>query len=568
MKRVLILHPDPYVLDEFSKAGNQLLFNAKDFNRLATSLRKDFTIFIDQLSAQNESNVDWWATALASRYTYLSPTFRRFCYLKYAEALLPKLDIDEIICESAALANALRVNFSKHLKNKKIRIRPLSRAETSRLLLALTVAYRSLRFSIQGLKRIFYAVSTKKSKPSLQSPLNLIDVFLTNKSFEKNEFQDRYFDKSLTHDPSFNWVYAPTFYQATPSIELFNKMRGHQPQFLVKEDYLSISDFFWASLHPLRLLGLQLPKIQFLGLIVDGICQEDLRVFAAHSFEALLQFRFYRNLKASGFEIKLFVDWFENQSLDKIQNLALRRFFPKIKLVGYQGYYLFPNCLCTFPSPGEEKANLLPHVIASMGQAQKINLSEFNKNMKALSAPAYRTRNPVERKNSRDVLVVLPMANSDVVELLNPLAEIGQKLDLIFQPHPAGNQKDLLKMLTKMFNKFQITNESILKSFETAGVVISTNSGAAIEAVTLGIPTILIGSRTQISFLPFHEGISSSILKVVYGAKDLESAIGDFSNKSELEKSDLNTLGKKLKAELFYDPESTEKQFLSELHSL
>ena len=43
-------------------------------------------------------------------------------------------------------------------------------------------------------------------------------------------------------------------------------------------------------------------------------------------------------MKKSGLLIKKVVDWNENQVIDRSLNLAIRKYYPGVKILGYQGY--------------------------------------------------------------------------------------------------------------------------------------------------------------------------------------------------------------------------------------
>ena len=62
---------------------------------------------------------------------------------------------------------------------------------------------------------------------------------------------------------------------------------------------------------------------------------------------------FFKNLKSSDIKLKKTINWFENQSSDRGWNLGVRKFFPKVKNFGYQGFTYLPQYMCLSPSSNE-----------------------------------------------------------------------------------------------------------------------------------------------------------------------------------------------------------------------
>ena len=59
------------------------------------------------------------------------------------------------------------------------------------------------------------------------------------------------------------------------------------------------------------------------------------------SIEAHINFYFIKRLKENEIKLELFLDWWENQSLDKGLALAMNLYYKKVKHIGYLGSCYF-----------------------------------------------------------------------------------------------------------------------------------------------------------------------------------------------------------------------------------
>ena len=57
----------------------------------------------------------------------------------------------------------------------------------------------------------------------------------------------------------------------------------------------------------------------------------------SESVEAILSYKFIKNIKKLNLNVIKSINWFENQKVDKGWNFAINKFYPKIYSVGYRG---------------------------------------------------------------------------------------------------------------------------------------------------------------------------------------------------------------------------------------
>ena len=84
-------------------------------------------------------------------------------------------------------------------------------------------------------------------------------------------------------------------------------------------------------------------------------------------------------LKLKSIKIRKVVNWFENQSLDKGWNYGFRKFFPKSKTIGYQGFTPQPEYMNSLPTDYEKKYKVIPEKIISIEEISLILKKNFVK---------------------------------------------------------------------------------------------------------------------------------------------------------------------------------------------
>ena len=107
-------------------------------------------------------------------------------------------------------------------------------------------------------------------------------------------------------------------------------------------------------------------------------------------FLSLHNYCFARKLKQKSIKIRKVVNWFENQSLDKGWNYGFRKFFPKSKTIGYQGFTPQPEYMNTLATDYEKKYKILPEKIISIGRNFVNFKKEFCKDLDIIQGPALR----------------------------------------------------------------------------------------------------------------------------------------------------------------------------------
>lgn len=569
---ILILHPDVKVHEQYAHGQSLSLFDSRKFHLLAEEILVPFNHYTDKISSQNRNNLDWWVCSVGTRNPFQSLAFLDVCYLTYLKRLIDSgKKIDHIVVYHKSLETAIKRNFSQHLEDTKITA-AIDNKAPFRLLVHL---YRLLAFFIDGFKKFIFCYLTKK--PKFDQNINLIDVFVFQGSFATGEFHDHYYGDFIEETQENNWIYLSTFDKGAATFQNIKAMRKNSPSFLIKEDYLKFSDYIYAALHAIRFKFRQIPFPKFQGLIIEDILQEDIsNNLTRTALYALLNYRFCFRLKEAGTKIKTFWEWYENQNIDKALNKGLHECFNNTKIIGYQGYLPSRFAMNVFPTEEEEKAKLLPHVIALMSQYQSIDIKMYNKNIQTILAPSFRYtylfRNSLKEKQCAErktVLIALPMLPQKSLEILHLLSKMNhdqfKDFQFMIKPHPTSI-RPINTLIAQQFPKnFQTTTKNFSQLFGQTNVLVSNSSSIVFEAMAFGIPSITIASQTQIDNNVIPTMVDQKIWSLIYDANELQQELLKFLNLEPAQQKELVEISKKVRNLFFIDFNKEEKQHLADV---
>ena len=95
----------------------------------------------------------------------------------------------------------------------------------------------------------------------------------------------------------------------------------------------------------------------------------------------MLNYKFVQRLIKKEVKIKKTICWYENHEL-KGWNMGFRKFFPKTKTLGYQGFSPLLPLMNSFPTKNEEKFKVIPEKIIVTSNKYKPIVNEFNKDIR------------------------------------------------------------------------------------------------------------------------------------------------------------------------------------------
>ena len=515
-------------LDQLDPVLKKRLYN------LRKARLEEFNHFIAGLNSQKSDDFAWKLSPTSSRNVYTSKIFEFVGQI----LLLQSFREDGVFVHAVSTQSFLFSRVLKRFYSKKS-VRVKYRFSLLRCLKFWATPLYCWLKELARLAREWWALGSV-APTKLTEPITLVDVFVTEKSFQKNQFVDRYYDNILVQpgvQP--NTFYLPEFV----GIENYSQLR-HQiqssPPFLIKNHFLRPFDYVEAMFFPLRIMTLALPACKFRGLDFAPLIRAELFFYCAHTsfVRSYLNFKFVERLKQVGVRVARVINWFENQTKDRALNLGLNTYFPETKTVGYQAFVISPYFNPhTQPLSSERKMGVLPKVFASMGEGG--SLGEWLPEIDLKKAPAFRFKGvwwPRNRKSdSKIMLVTLPFVLREAQLMIDTLQQCSEALgefQIRMKPHPAT---DYSKLGVSIPNAQRVT-ESFETLIQDAHILVSGSSTTCLEALAIGVPVIVLSEDPEAN--PIPEEVSRNLWEHVTGPEDFAIALkkleGALNNKELL----------------------------------
>ena len=531
--------------------GKFSIQQATKIEQIAKSIRHSFTDFIRELSEPHKSNLDWWVEGPASRNTFSSPLFHYCCSLVLVQNYLDeKIYISEIIVDSRAFKQIVKdvldnygestpvIFQNKRKKDLKTNLKSL----LGPLYYIIISLYRNFFYFYQARITRFLGHDSAQA----EGPLVLIDTFVLP-GFIENDRNYTGLEDNLTEEEQKYVYFVPTLFGFATSeyFSVFQKLRKSSRNFLIKEDYLKVWDYFFAFGHIWRIWKLKIPHVRFNQVDFSILVKEELHSLngLGSAILALLNYRFSFRLFQTGVRIRRVINWFENQVHDKGWNAGFQQFFPKIECIGFQGFITSSHYLCSYPTEFEHQNGLLPSEIAVIGEGHVNSRKEFFPNLKVNVVPAFRfhcvwkERNYFPDSEYFTVLIALPILLEEASMILRMMAQSleqlhSPKLRIWIKPHPANSTHQIKQAFSEMWPKQFIFVKGTFNEFvEKSDLLLGNISSSSVEALAKGVPVIIIGNPNGLTHNPIHKSIKEDIWCLCKSSKELSDGIKFFQNR-------------------------------------
>jgi len=535
------------------------------FNQIAVDIRKPFTDVIDSISRQNKESLDWWVSSPASRNTFVSPLFHYCCCIALLQELIRANEhFTEIITDSKALKKIIEDYLAKQGVNARVTLARLP--VNQRLKELVRPIYVTFGIPLMHLLQFFAAKRTRTlCKPLPSEPLTLIDTFVMPGYVEK----DRYYPgvlEPLTEKEREQVWFVPHLYGFHPwqYLSVLKRLRKAERNFISKDDFLKFVDYWCLWQHLFRVRKLQIKPSFFCGVDISPLVREELTGFRnlGSSYAPLLNYFFAKRLKEAGVKLRLIIDWFENQNIDRGWNAGFRRFFPDVETMGYQGSIASTHYLCMYPTKGEKDSRVIPHKVAVIGKGLAQSARRFCSELDVCITPAFRFQHVWQEskyfpaENVYTILVALPIVISDAVYILKLLAHAADEgtdgVHFWIKPHPTASQLRIQTAFGAGWpEKFEFVSGSFSDCVEKSNLLISSASSACMETLAKGIPVIIIGNSFGLTQNPIPETITVDIWQVCYSPEEIAEAVQFYQNRSPEKIKEHEEVGKRIREEYF-----------------
>ena len=551
---------------------NQLL------NSIALEVRTKFHVLIDRLALGKEDNIHWVVSNIASRNKYHSPLFIRCCQLSLVKKLIEEKNVEQVVLSDYTLARVLKRYYSNKHASILIICSEKYKEKVKRILAPFAVFAKVFyQFSL----RIIGRSKSDKVKIHKNSYLTLLDTFVINSEVEeegsihKGEYKDRYYPGilgALTEEEEENTLFLPTIIGFKNPINAFKIIRSSKSRFLIRDDFLLISDYLFALQHPFQVLKFRFPKTFFIGFdITPLIKQETYHKCCNHiCLEGLLNYRFAYRLAILGVKVRLLVEWYENQPLDKGAIVGFHHFHPRTQIVGYQGY-IISRLLhhYVYPINSELRSNAVPDNVAVIGKGLLDDVKEFCNEINVITAPAFRNQNVWQKRKyypkagQFTILVALPMDLNETASILRLLYKLPMKINktevkYLIKPHPSYGPQQIKGFIPEGRQNFDIKTGYFNNYLEKADLLISNASITSVESLAKGIPVIIIGDQNGIIQNPIPYDVPDDIWTLCFTPEEIKRAISHFINKSVESKELYAKIGELIR-DRYFEPVTIEK---------
>lgn len=502
---------------------------ARRLDEAAERLRPLVIDWLDGLARTYAYVPQWWLSHLSERNPAVSPFFLHVCYLAVAVEVFDEDEPRIVIAEDWGLIEALSTLIES--RGRTAVVAGEWRKRVARLLAALRVAVSPAYFLIaKAGPRAAAAWWTSRGR----SPISwlgagrrvLLKTYFHQASMTPDDvFRDRYFPELhefLAARGLEVWA-LPVLADSTPSPAVqFAWMRRSSTRFIIAEDWLRPVDYVAAAIDGLRLFGIPRTVPSLAGLDVEPLVAQERRRQAGSGAPraASLLGRLPARLAQAGFRPDQVVAWSENHAHDKAFVAGCRRSFPRTPYIAVQNTLLPPNLLNLFPTPVECDSHVVgDRHVCSGPLASAILKAGSGGRLRTLVGCGlrygYLWKHAAPPRSARadffEVLVLLPVSLAQALEMLEivaPLAAARAATAWWVKPHP-DYPADLVRNALPAGSREKLTfvDGAPLDWIRRAACVVTSGSGAALEAVALGVPVVRLGSRAALNLDPlaWHE---------------------------------------------------------------
>lgn len=544
------------------------------FNQISEESRLPFTQFIEQCSEPYKEKLDWWVASPASRNVLASPLFHYYCSFQLVRRLIEHENLPtEITVDSKAFGQILKKFCLKTGNSVEIW---LNRSWTSRIRACLFPFLPCLFSAFHYFYAKFCAWKSANCQKDLgKSPHALIDTFVFPGFIEKDRTYTGLWESLPAHEQE-KVYFVPNLY-GFPRRELlptYQKLRKSPKRFLLKEDFLTMSDYFYALTHSFRIFGWKFPTAAFEEVNVSQLIREELWSGVGYNSAVLglLNYRFSERLKKNRFKINIIINRFENQVIDKGWNAGFKQFFPEVKRIGYQGFIMSEQYLCMYPTRFEHECGVLPSTVAVIGKGHELSRKEFYSDLKTIVAPALRFHGVwKERKYwpSQQYftgLIALPIVVEDscmILKLLEQsltfLSEKNKPVRLWVKIHPTVTVEKIKKNYNAPWPEcFEFIDGDFNDCVEQADLFFGNLSSTCLETLAKGIPVVIVGNSQGLTHNPVPRSIENKIWRLADSPESLAAAFEFYQEQLSAGKENFKRIGNQIRED-YFEPSSVNR---------
>ncbi|HHT9113502.1 MAG TPA: hypothetical protein ACFYD0_09280 [Candidatus Wunengus sp. YC65] len=561
----------------FENTFDKKLFclHPKQYHDFIDTRRKDFVEWTETVHNQYGSSSIHWLSDTFSSNPYMSKLFLHNMNLAWFQNVInvyPNKDV-VLISESYALLRAAEkiVAADRDREIHKIGYYKGKKRFLYKAVITTLKGYAILL--IFALRRLVVCFNpTKLNNTEMQNVPVIIDTHIFENSFDNvGTFKNKYFTElhGFFKKIGLQVVVYPIFHGISFKnfIILLKSIRKCKIKFILPEDYLKISDYFDVLLTMFKHFK-HFEKVQhFLGIDVQSVVDEEnwIKGCSPSFVMAMIMHKLPKRLYDSGFSLKLYINWSENQTIHRAIILGFHRHFKNIEVVGGKPFVPPVNHLNLFGTPSERVFGVAPDRAITCGKKLKTMFLLYDQNGQYEVGASFRygyLQDIVDKNNYGQnvelITVFLPyhLETSKYILFLASVAlrkAIDKGFKVIIKIHPSILGKELRLLLNVI--KFQDSRIEIIQEdqkflLQRSAAIITSASSVACEAICLGVPAVLIGMPIGLDF-NMHDYMPSSMWRLAYSEDEFDFFLNKWALQHPLSFHERREIGKRLMENIF-----------------
>ncbi len=566
-------------IDYMTKTTLDLEAQSPDFSLEMDSTfrecRHKYNTMIGGVSGDFIGNLYWGLGSLASRNKYYSPLINRCIKLFLVRNRLISNSIpDTIRTRDRELCDVLENNFRRAFPNVKFECTETNSERIRRI----TRPLRQYLISIVLLfLRFLSSRNCDKQVEQIKNsrvPIVLLDTFVLNNNGDEGGiadgvYKDRYYpgllDK-LTDAQKIAVWYVPTTVGFFNFFSIYKKIRAAKPKLLLIDDYIKSSDYLFALTFPFKYIRIPIPTVKLDGMdITHMVRHEQVNKSCDYmSIQSLLHYRFSRRLRERGVLVDSYIDWNENQTIDRAMIKGFRDHYDDTRIIGYQGYIISKELhLYCFPTEYEVLSGFSPDTMYVVGAGLVDDMKEFTNRMDVQVGPAFRFasvwRTPKYQTDSEafGVLIGLPISLPEAMHITQLVRAATKNFSTEYgyfriKPHPTYSIEAIRSLIgVHESGNIEFVSGDFHDTIEKSDLLISNSSSVCLESLAKGVPVIVIGSASGVTQNPIPPDLAPEMWHLVHDSVELSALIQTFRTSSSANKEMLRATGRKIRASYF-----------------
>lgn len=482
-----------------------------ELQKVAASLRQSYIDYVGALSLANNS-FSWWLGSFPEKNPLVSRTFLYACYLKLCRTILEKDGRDALVFvgENNTIRTALALNLANIPGHEIVRF------EAS--LLEFFSAIKN-NLKLAAIKAYFYGATlyhvliARRYRGKFKAGENstLLYNWVDPRSFTPaGEYRDNYFGElaGRLRDEGKKVVIVPRILPAVPYGETLIRLQRSLDSFILPESFLTVPDIFSVCFKTIFSFSRKKSFPTFEGMEINGLIRRDLnRDRQATALAAnLLLYEVVARWKKSGLIIENVIYPYENQAWEKAFIIALRKFYPSARLIGYQHSTVPKMLLNHFFTKAEAAVMPFPDKVITAGrQTEKLFKESGYDPAKVVRGGAIRYTALLKKKTTapandikHQVILVTPSIDrNETLELTwKTLKAFGDKpqYQVIFKFHPDCPYAFITDKLENLPEHFIVSDKPVGDLLAGSSILLYNSSSSALEALALGVPILHVAS--------------------------------------------------------------------------